>query len=252
MALTFYANESEYVGSVLTLAGVACSPTGERHIRADWAAMLAKHGIDEFHASDIVNRRGTVYSAWSLEERNALMRDAVGVIVRQGTKGLLYTAACSVVFNGRWPRKFNYRLWELAFVSMFAQTSALTASASAIEFVFDEKEKVAGVVGRFFDQAREHSHEWLSATGPTFASGIDRPVLQVSDLFAWSIRRAAHCRVQDQTNDYEFVTDALVALPKGLRKWKSYDYVVVAEIYRRWKAGEDLVTLWLDAECPEY
>ena len=232
--------------------------------------MLADAGpspVPVFHAVDVEQGKSP-FDGWTIDERRALVDEALNLLLDPRLCANLYAVGCTIVVDdfgtlltgGSKPTVA--KLYELCYYTVFREVFQCSPFMGS-DFVFDEKDKVKGAIEKRFEDTRA----WFDAD-PQLKGKLNHCVfqddrkcvpLQAADLLAYELRRRAWDRAQDEhaptrpayARIMNTFRDSSTTPPYRLRRFRRYDRRFRDAVQRAWDAGTLTPDAWFTLPAPE-
>lgn len=138
VVMVSYYDASE-IGDHLAIGGLLFRKKNIKPFEKEWRAMLRKHGLTHFHMTDCNAGEGE-YKTLERDERDASAREAIRLIIKYATKGVIFSVSKTdfaeiIGSNGFMPNPFTLGAWYSLFdTRYYADTNDTKAR---IAYVFE-------------------------------------------------------------------------------------------------------------------
>lgn len=188
VVLTGYFDASE-TARHFSVGGLLFRKTEVVNFDREWRKMLRFYDLSQFHMTDC-NSGGGEFKKLSSADRDRSARNAIDILTRRATKGVVFRVRKSDFFdifgdNGFMPNPFTLGVWSLLFEARhYAETNDPSAR---IDFVIEDGDHDRKDVEALLNGVREEGRRSASFSfnGHRFVQKRDSTPLQAADILAW-------------------------------------------------------------------
>jgi hypothetical protein len=184
---------------IYSVCGYVSTYQGFFALDKEWSQFLTKNGIETFHATEFMNRKGEFKNGWTNPERDAFIDRLAWIASEHTTLGFgtsIREDAFNEVFGDTrdakesWRGPYGFCLWSSLVMLLTLENWARVRLQKPLNILFDDKPEFHGTAHGIFDMLRVmNDPQGLTFGDLAFGNKRKHPSLQAADLITYETTR---------------------------------------------------------------